>query len=330
MHHKDDDDGRNCADKNGFEAERLEGKANVRELLTEIFQAEPNDKNGRWTSGKAASVFRTFIVTEIGRLLAPEDPVLLKNSDQLPPMRSLAPHDIAILVRSNRQAEEYRQALSETSIPAVIGSRQSVFETNECREMLLLLQAIALPVDTGRLKTAMTIRWFGFSGNRLHDLWQDEERLSQLHSRFLQYNQRWQEQGFLTMMKGLLVAEEVLPTLASGRMAERTIANINHLLELVQEQEIAENLGIGQILQWLRKMMRGEQRVENGELFLESDEDAVRIVTMHSEKGLEYPVVFCPYLWYSSDRIKGEKYQISCHDEAHQIVIDLGSNLFGI
>ncbi|MCP4340282.1 MAG: exodeoxyribonuclease V subunit beta [Desulfobulbaceae bacterium] len=312
------------------DADLVKGSESLAGMVYCSLPTEPNDKNGRWTSGKAASEFRRFIVSEIGRLLAPEDPVLLKNSDQLPPMRSLAPHDIAILVRSNRQAEEYRQALSETSIPAVIGSRQSVFETNECREMLLLLQAIALPVDTGRLKTAMTIRWFGFSGNRLHKLWQDEERLSQLHSRFLQYNQRWQEQGFLTMMNGLLVAEDVLPTLASGRMAERIIANIYHLLELVQEQEIAENLGIGQILQWLRKMMRGELRAENGELFLESDKDAVRIVTMHSAKGLEYPVVFCPYLWYSSDRIKGEKYQIRCHDEAHQIVIDLGSNLFGV
>jgi exodeoxyribonuclease V beta subunit len=289
---------------------------------------EPESKNGRWTSGKAATVFRRFIVAEIGRLLDPEDPALLQNIDQQPSQRPLAPHDIAILVRSNRQAEEYRQALSEAFIPAVVGSRQSVFETIECREMLLLLQAIMAPVDTGRLKTALTIRWFGFTGNLLHELWQDEERLSRYHSRFLQYNQRWQEQGFLTMMSRLLVEEDVLPTLASGQMAERSIANIYHLLELVQEQENSENLGIGQILQWLRKMMQGEQRTENAELFLESDEEAVRIVTMHSAKGLEYPVVFCPYLWYSSNRIKGEKYQISYHDENYQVVVDLGTNLF--
>ena len=289
---------------------------------------EPNDKKGRWTSGKAATEFRRFIVAELGRLLDPAEPVLLQLTDQLAPLRSLAPHDIAILVRSNRQAEEYRQALAEAAIPAVVGSRQSVFETIECREMLLLLQAIAAPVDTGRLKTALTISWFGFTGNRLYELWQDEQQLNHYHSRFLQYNQRWQEQGFLTMMSRLLVEEDVLPTLASGQMAERAIANIHHLLELVQEQENAENLGIGQILQWLRKMMQGEQRAENAELFLESDEEAVRIVTMHSAKGLEYPVVFCPYLWYSSKRVKGEKYQISCHDEAHQLVVDLGSDQF--
>ena len=289
---------------------------------------DAKDKNGRWTSGKAAGEFRRFIVSEIGRLLDPEDPVLLQNSDQVPSDRSLAPHDIAILVRSNRQAEEYRQALSEASIPAVVGSRQSVFETSECREMLLLLLAIAAPVDSSRLKTAMTISWFNLTGNQLNELWQDEECLSHYHSRFLQYNQCWLEQGLLIMMSRFLVEEDVLPNLASRPLAERTIANIHHLLELVQEQENTENIGIGQIIQWLRKMMQGEQRAENAELFLESDEEAVRIVTMHSAKGLEYPVVFCPYLWYSSNRIKGEKYQISCHDEKHQVVVDLGSDQF--
>ena len=260
---------------------------------------EQKDKNGRWTSGKAAIEFRQFIVAEVGRLLDPADPVLLTASDQRP----LAPHDIAILVRSNRQAEEYLQALTRAAIPAIVGSRQSVYRTEECREMFLLLQAIAAPGETAKLKTAMTISWFGFSGTRLHALWQDEERLSHYHSRFLGYNQRWQEQGFLAMMSRLLVEEEVLLNLATGQMAERAIANIQHLLELVQEQENAENFGISQILQWLRKMMQGDRNGDNAELLLDSDEEAVRIVTMHSAKGLEYPVVFCPCLWYCSNRI---------------------------
>ncbi len=130
------------------------------------------------------------------------------------------------------------------------------------------------------------------------------------------------------MMSRLLIEEDVLPTLAARKMAERSIANIQHLLELVQEQENKESLGIGQILQWLQEMMQGEQSADNVELLLESDEEAVRIVTMHSAKGLEYPVVFCPFLWFSSNRIRGEKYQIICHDDEHQAVIDLGSDQF--
>lgn len=115
------------------------------------------------------------------------------------------------------------------------------------------------------------------------------------HSRFQAYFQLWQERGFLTMMNRLLGDERVLVTLAAGTMAERHIANIQHLLELIQAAERTDNLGIGQTLQWLRTMMSGGQGEEDVELRLESDEEAVRIVTMHSAKGLEYPIVFCPF-----------------------------------
>ncbi len=283
-----------------------------------------DDSHGRWSSGKAAERFLNFAVAEIGRLLDPTVPVVLHPEQE----RFLAPHDIAILVRSHRQAEAYRQALTEAGFPAVVASRASVFHTGECRELLLLLQAIANPSDMVKLRTALTIPWFGFTGNDLYQLWRDEERLNQLHSRFLDYHQRWREQGFLAMMSRLLVVEEVLVTLAAGRLAERAIANINHLLELVQEEESSENLGMSQVVQWLLQMTTDDSATDNTELLLESDEEAVRIVTMHGAKGLEYRVVFCPFLWYRSDRLSGEKHQVSGYDDNNRLVVDLGSERF--
>ncbi len=306
----------------------LTGDTSLAGMVYCTLRPEPEDKKGRWTSGKAAALFRRFTVAELGRLLAPGHGVLVQGTGQGGNERSLAPHDIAILVRSNRQAEEYRQAINEAGIPVVVASRQSVFQTRECQEMLFLLQAIAAPGETGRVKTAMTISWFGKSGNSLHELWQDEERFSIYLRRFFQYNQLWQEQGFLAMMSRLLIEEDVLPTLAAGKMAERCISNIQHLLELIQEEENNEGLGIGQILQWLGEMMQEGRSGADVELLLESDEEAVRVVTMHSAKGLEYQVVFCPYLWFASNRLAGEKYQITCHDDGHQAVIDLGSDQF--
>ena len=281
-------------------------------------------KDGRWASGKATEWLRKFTVAEVGRLLDRTVPVILQTGDE----RFLAPHDIAVLVRSHKQAEDYRHALADAGIPAVVGSRESVFQTIECHELLLLLQAIASPGEIVKLKTALAVSWFGFTGNFLYELWRDEERLSAFHRRFICYSQLWLEQGFLVMMSRLLVAEQVFVTLAAGKMAERVIANIQHLLELVQEQESEENLGIGEVLQWLLKMIHSDRGGENTELLLESDEEAVRIVTMHGAKGLEFPVVFCPFLWYRSSRLKAEKHQVSCHDKKHHLVVDLGSSLF--
>ncbi len=283
-----------------------------------------DDSNGRWSSGKASERFLSFTVAEIGRLLDSTLPVTLRTDEEQP----LAPHDIAVLVRSHRQAEAYRQALAGAGIPAVVASRASVFHTGECRELLLLLQSIANPGDMVKLRTALTIPWFGYTGNDLYELWRDEERLNQLHNRFQGYHQHWREQGFLAMLSRLLVTEEVLVTLAGGQLAERAIANINHLLELVQEEESCENLGMGQVVQWLLKMTFDDSATDNTELLLESDEEAVRIVTMHGAKGLEYPVVFCPFLWYRSDRLSSEKHQVSGHDDDNRLVVDLGSERF--
>jgi exodeoxyribonuclease V beta subunit len=286
---------------------------------------ESEQKDGRWTSGKAAEQILHFVLHEVACLLDPDNPMLLTDKDGSRPVR---PKDIAILVRSNRQAEQYQQLFAREFIPTVVASRQSVFATEACREIFSLLNAIAAPGDMLRLKTAMTIPWFGLSGQELQAIWQDDARFDDWHNRFQAYFQLWREQGFLTMMSRLLGDERVLVTLAGSAMAERHIANIHHLLELIQAAESAENLGIGQTLQWLRTMMTGKRGEEDVELRLESDEEAVRIVTMHSAKGLEYPIVFCPFLWHRSNRLQQEKQGITCHDSDHCLVFDLGSDKF--
>ncbi len=286
----------------------------------------PETDKGAWSSGKAALAIRNFIVSEVIGLLDARNPMHLVGDKNGP--RPVKPHDIAILVRSNSQAQDYLQAFSQAGIPAVINSRLSVFQTEACHEMFLLLEAIVNPGDINRLKTAMTITWFGLTGDELLLIWQDEARFDQWHRRFQLYYRMWQEQGFLAMMTRLMDDEAVLVALAAGRTAQRHIANIHHLLELVQTAESTDNFGIGQTLQWLKMRMKAEQAEEDVELRLESDEEAIRIVTMHSAKGLEYPVVFCPYLWYGSTGLQSQRWSVSCHDSDERLILDLGSDRF--
>ena len=79
------------------------------------------------------------------------------------------------------------------------------------------------------------------------------------------------------------------------------MTNLQHLLELLQQAVIDEHLGAHKTINWLKSAINQTQQgsggSENQQLRLESDADAVKIVTMHRAKGLEYPIVFCPYLW---------------------------------
>ena len=83
---------------------------------------------------------------------------------------------------------------------------------------------------------------------------------------------------------------------------ERRLTNIRHLFELLHTAEHEQNMGMTALLQWYYKMRMAEREGEGAELRLESDDAAVQLVTVHRSKGLEYPVVYCPYLWQAGAR----------------------------
>ena len=314
--------------------------------------AAPDGDDGRWTSEKATARIVSYVVTETARLLHPDNPIMLAATDQdapLPPGKRgeaetpaltptalerpcsspLAPRNIAILVRNHRQADQFQTALVRAGIPAVTASQQSVFTTDECHDLFLLMEALCAPGNTTLLKTALTSAWFGMNGRELYDLWLAPDQVDLWLTRFHDYHLLWQERGFLAMMTRLLATEKILINLARQPLADagamRKIANIHHLLELIQTAETEEAMGPGKTLQWLRTMKDDQRGLEDTELRLESDEEAVRIVTMHSAKGLEYPVVFCPFLWQRGNFLKNQKDFVTCHDENRSLVMDLGS-----
>jgi exodeoxyribonuclease V beta subunit len=76
----------------------------------------------------------------------------------------------------------------------------------------------------------------------------------------------------------------------------------------------------------MRQQMDGESG-EEAELRLESDAELVKIVTIHKSKGLEYPVVFLPFLWRCKLASKNASL-LRFHDADHQAFVDLGSAQF--
>ncbi len=276
--------------------------------------------DGRWNVGEASASIQHYVTAEISRLLGNRVTLVDKGTT-----RHLRPGDIAILVKTHNQAEEYQHCLLHTGIPAVLTSKQSIFHSDECFHLYSLLQAIAEPGNTELLKRAMVIPWFGLQGDQLYTIWNDEHQFHQFQSQFHEYFELWKNSGVFAMMKHLLKNAGVLRTIGLLDLAERKIANINHLLELVQHEETDSMAGPMQLLQWLRGQM--ERKAGEEELRLESDDEAVKIVTMHSAKGLEYPIVFSPYLWYRRKKQIAENSSISCNTDEGR-VLDLGSENF--
>ena len=300
---------------------RLWQDGTARAAMVYCSLASPADDDIKpWTSGALQRRLQSYVVAEIRTLL--QEGMLVTDTGA---KRRVSAGDVAILVRTNRQAEDFQQALAHASIPSVVSSRKSVFETGECADLLQVIAAVATPADISLLRTAMSCKWFGMDGRSLYEQTRDEQGMNAWMERFHGYRQLWQEKGFLVMINALFEQESVFETLCGQPLAERQIANLHHLVELLQETEDTENMGISHTLQYLSLQMSSGERPEHAELRLESDEQAVKVVTMHAVKGLEYPIVFCPYLWYRSARLGREKQCIASHDEQGSQVADLGS-----
>jgi len=266
--------------------------------------------------------------TEIPKSVANEIARLLKLAKQEQAMigkEALRAGDIAVLVRTNKQARHMQQVLTNLQIPSVLYSRDNLFTSDEVIEIELVLQAIADPSNENLIKAALTTDMLGVSGNQLYQLMNDDRAWQQYLSRFQDYNYQWQNVGFIQMYHSFLLKEQVQTRLLNYPDGERRLTNILHLAEILQQLTMKQQLSMGGVCQWLsQQRQQPDTNNEEQQLRLESDEKRVKIVTIHKSKGLEYPIVFCPFVWdgylhHSKDE------QFVFHDANNDLTLDLGS-----
>ncbi len=211
--------------------------------------------------------------------------------------RPLAGGDIAVLVRSHHQGRMIRDQLLRLRVPCVQHVDDSVLASVEAQQLEGLLAAVLEPGDEGRVRAALAGDLFGLSGEALYRLRDDEQAWARWLETFQSYRQQWRDEGFIHFFQAWLHEQAVAPRLLAFQDGERRLTNLLHLAELLHVASRAHP-GMASLLKWLGDRRRTPaNRDEEQQLRLESDENLVRIVTVHKSKGLEYPVVFCPFLW---------------------------------
>ena len=240
---------------------------------------------------------------------------------------ALKPADIAVLVRSGREAGQIRQALSARGVASVyLSDRDSIFDAEQATDLLLILKAVAEPDDDRRLRAALGTRAMARTLTELDRLSRDEQGLESLFDDFATLHHSWRRQGVLAMLRRLL-ADFGIPArlLASPTDGERALTNLLHLAELLQAESQALD-GEQALIQWLEEQLGSDQRgqVDEQILRLESDAELVRVVTIHSSKGLEYPLVFLPFVCSYREEKKDD--WLTYHDQQGRRVLDIAGN----
>jgi exodeoxyribonuclease V beta subunit len=242
------------------------------------------------------------VAGEISRLLS-----LARDGKATIGATPLQPGDMAVLVRENREARLVQEALHELAIPCVLHGAGNIFDSPEALEMERLLAGVAAPRSEQALGAALVTDMMGLSGETLEAAKREEHPWEAWVNRFQHYNDLWEETGFIRMFRTLLRNEDVHPRLLGYPDGERRLTNLLHLSEILHNEAWARKLGMTGLIKWLaRQRDPAATRLEEHELRLESDMAAVRLVTIHKSKGLEYPVVFCPFQWGSSRMRKDE------------------------
>lgn len=265
----------------------------------------------------------TAVAWEVSRLLNPAG----GNGVRLGSKR-VVPKDIALIVRENSQGRLLKDVLTFCGIPCVIYSEENIFDTEEALEMEFLLKAVAQPYSEPLVRTALAGPLFGIDAEEIDSLSRDEGKLEKWIERFRGYHDLWASSGFMRMFRNLMTEENVRARLLARPRGERMLTNMLHLAEILNEASVSDKLGIRGLLKWLNRQRDPSMpRSDEHQLRLESDEDAVKIITVHKSKGLEFPIVFCPFLWGPSNLRDTEN--ISFHDGAqeYRAFLDVGSNL---
>ena len=210
---------------------------------------------------------------------------------------ALQPSDIAVLVRDRKEAEAIRGQLARRGVRSVyLSDKDSVFASQEARDLLLWLRACAEPDLDRPLRAALASRTLGLELAELEQLNQDERIWERRVMQFRGYRQRWQRQGVLPLLHRLLHDFALPQRLMARADGERALTNLLHLAELLQ-QAAAELDGEQALIRHLAELLAGApQGADEQVLRLESDAALVRVVTIHKSKGLEYPLVFLPFI----------------------------------
>ncbi|EJI4917725.1 TPA: exodeoxyribonuclease V subunit beta [Klebsiella pneumoniae] len=237
--------------------------------------------------------------------------------------RPVQASDITVLVRNRLEAAQVREALQTLGIPSVyLSNRDSVFETLEAQELLWLLQAVLAPERENTLRSALATSMFGLTALDIENLNQDEQAWDALVEEFSEYRQIWRQRGVMPMLRALMTARHIAENLLATRGGERRLTDILHISELLQEaasQLESEHA----LVRWLAQhIAEPDSNATSQQMRLESDKHLVQIVTIHKSKGLEYPLVWLPFI----ARFRKQD-QAFYHDrETFAAVLDLGQD----
>jgi len=282
-----------------------------------LWQLPRKSEDKNYSRDEMRDLINQAIVAEISQLLE-----LSRGGAATIDGKPLRSGDLAILVRQASEGQALSLALHQQGIRTVTIGRDSVFDSDEARGLYDLLLAISQQQNPRLAARSLASSLLAMDYRQIAAVSEDDLGWQRWLEGLAELQQLWQRQGFIAMFDALLNRLDVTRQLALQDNSERRMTNLLHLAELLRQQS-GITAGMSSLLSWFHDQF-SENSSEEAELRLENDEALVKIVTIHKAKGLQYPVVFVPFLW--SCKQVDRKKAVHFHDSRFEACLDLGSS----
>ncbi|HSU50825.1 MAG TPA: UvrD-helicase domain-containing protein, partial [Segetibacter sp.] len=207
--------------------------------------------------------------------------------------RRIRPSDIGILVRKNKQAIAVKACLAKRGIPAVTIDDSKILQSEEAVYVLYLLEAL-IDLNRSAINKALLTPFTGYDTKAVLAL--NEETVL---NDFREYKNIWDRDGVYSVLMRFVADYQVRTLLLNHHTenGERIIANLFQVIEVLHKVQSEKQFSALELVNWVKRGIDGMQTEgDEFEQRVESDEEAVKIVTLHKSKGLEYNIVFAPFL----------------------------------
>lgn len=254
-----------------------------------------------WVAGDRIAADLVAVVT---RLLGPDAPLARKSGP-------LVASDIAILVRSNARGHDLATALSAHGVPATFSGTHSVLASRAAQDWLVLLAAL----DQTRRPYVQRAVLTDFVGGTVAGLATASDADWARWSVWLHgWSRALRRSGVPALMAAVGRDTDFTARLLRRVHGERDVTDHRHLAELLHARASAGHATTRDLREWLRGAMAEAASAERTRR-LETDADAVQIMTVHRAKGLQFPVVLLP---------EAATHRDVPHDEGRRLVLPSG------
>jgi exodeoxyribonuclease V beta subunit len=209
--------------------------------------------------------------------------------------RPVRPGDVAVLVQTNRDGAAVRNALEAARVPVVLTGTSSVFLSEAAGDWLTLLTALEQPQRAGLARAAALTAFVGWAPQRLAA--GDDAVVDDLSALLHGWGELLARAGVAALLEA--AAEDMVPRVLGQEHGERRLTDLRHVGQVLHAAATEGRLGVASMVEWLqhRIVEAAADQSEERSRRLESDTAAVQVITVHRSKGLEFPVVYAPFLW---------------------------------